>query len=260
MPPHSIIPSFTFDTAVAFQTTVNANTTSSCLQHAQEQNSLCQLLFILGVFLPVIIWPLLPSTSEVVSYRILAFSSLAQFVSTLLWSVYATTTDTDDTLRSSFQRTWGAFIGPFWCCCVTLGIIGHGADKCGKKLGRKSFDVPAYITVGMLPIATPMLGEYLFNRSSTNFTIAGLVLMGIAWRPGTELAMTTYYHFMTRRISSLHWLPQNGSEAHFNPWWSHSLRFIWVGYTLLLVYVSLATIYFARECQLQLGQSYPTDG
>lgn len=260
MPLHSIIPSFTFDIAVESQTIVNANATSSGLQHAQAQSSLFQSLFIFGVFLPVIIWPLLPSTSEVVSYRILAFSSLVQFVLALLWSVCDTVTDTDDGLRLSLQQTWGAFIGPFLCCCVTLGIIGHGADKCGKRLGKEGFDIPAYVTVGTLPIASFMLGKYLLNKSSTTFTIAGLVLMGVAWKPGTELAMTAYYYFMARRISSLHWLPQNGSKTHFNPWWSHALRFIWVGYTFLLVYISLATIYFAHGCQLQPGQSYPIDG
>ena len=260
MAPQLILPSFTFDTGVAFHTTVSANATSSCLQHAEKQNYLCQCLFILGVFLPVIIWPLLPSTSEVVSYRILAFSSLAQFVSTVLWDIYAITTGTDDTLPSSFRRIWFAFFANFLIFYITLGIVGHGAEKCGKRLEMESFHVAACATVAGLPNATPILGEYLFNWSKMDSTIAGCILMAIAWRPGTKLVMTTYYHFMTRRISSLYWLPQNGSEAHFNPWWSRLLRFIWISYTLLLVYVSLATIHFTRECQLQLGQSYPTNG
>ena len=222
---------------------------------------MCQLLFILGVSFPVIIWPLLPSTFEVVSYRILTFSSLAQFISTLLWlwNACALTTDVDDTLRLLSQRILGVFINPLLCCYFTVGIIGHGAEKSGKRLGRRSFDVPAYITIGILPTVTPVLGEYLFNTSTNYFTIAGLMLMGILLRPGTELAMTAYYHFVTRRISLLYWLPQNGSGTHFNPWWSHSLRIIWVGYTLLLVYVSMATICFARDCQRQLGQEAPLE-
>lgn len=249
MPLYSDIPSSTFDPTAAFAT-------SSCIQHAQEQNSLCRALFIFGVSCPVIVWPLLPSTSEVVSYRILACSSLVQLILSLPWSGCAFTTDVNDTLQSSFQRILSAFMYPVLCCYFTVGVIGHRADKSGKRLGRKSFDVPAYITVGMLPTVVPMFGENLFSRSSTCFTTVGLILMGIAWRPGTELAMNTYYHFATRRISSLYWLPQNGAGAHFDPWWSHSLRFIWAGYTLLLAYVSLATIRLARDCQPQLGQSY----
>lgn len=251
---HSTIPSFALDT------NANANGTSSCLQDAQEQTSLCQWIFILGALLPVIIWPLLPSTSEVVNYRILAFSSLAQLVSEFHWSAYAATTDTDDALPFSFHRTWVALIGPLLCCCFTFGIIGHSADKYGKRLVRESFDTPTHITVGMLPQVVPMLGEYFFNKSSTIYILVAYMLMAIALKHGTELVMTTYYHFITRRISSLYWLPQNESKADFNPWWSRSLRCIWVAYTLLLVYVSLATACFARECQLQLGQPPPTNG
>lgn len=251
---HSIIPSFTFDT------NVNANGTSSCLQDAQEQTSLCQWLFVLGALLPVIIWPLLPSTSEVVNYRILAFTSLTLFVSRLEWSVYAATTYAEDSLPFSFHRTWVLVIAPLLCCCFTCGIIGHSADKSAKRLGRESFDIPTYIMVGMLPQVVPMLGEYIFNKSSMIYILVAYMLMGIVMRYGSKLVMTTYYRFITRRISSLYWLPQNESKADFNPWWSRSLRIIWVAYTLLLVYVWLATAWFARECQLQLGQPPPTDG
>lgn len=255
MPLLSIIPSLTFDSAVSYQTTVSANVTSFCFQHAQKRDSLYQPLLILSFFLPSIVWPLLPSTSEVVNHRILAFSSLIQFISIGVWIVYTTTTDTDDTRY--FQKAWVPFVGTFLLCCVTLGMIGHAADKSGKRLGRQSFEVPAYFTSGMLLYKTLLLGEYFFDTSSKAFTVVVQFLFTItmALRPGTELIMTTYYHFMTRRISSLRWLPQNGSGAHFNPWWSHSLRFIWVGYTLLLLYLSLVTRYLARECQQELGQS-----
>jgi hypothetical protein len=75
MPLHSTTLGFSFDTTVAFRTAADANATSSCLQDGQEQVSLCEPLLILGALVPVFIWPILPSRSEVVSYRLLGFSA-----------------------------------------------------------------------------------------------------------------------------------------------------------------------------------------
>ena len=210
MPLHLITPGFPFDTTVAFETAVNANARSSCLQHAQEQISLCEPLFILGALFPVFVWPILPSTSEVINYRILGFSSLAQFVSTTSWAIYIITTDTDGTLRPLFYpRIWGFIIQSVLCCCVILGTVGHLADKSGKRLGRESFDLVAYATLNFLLSEARIIAEDLLGVSSVKLTIAWILLMVVLFIDRPRPVKTMYYH-MTRRISSLHWLPQNG--------------------------------------------------
>ncbi|KFH47341.1 hypothetical protein ACRE_018150 [Hapsidospora chrysogenum ATCC 11550] len=249
MPLHLITPGFSLDTAVAFETAVNTNARSSCLQHAQEQISLCQPLFILGALFPVFVWPILPSTSEVINYRILGFSSLAQFVSTMSWAIYTITTDTDGTLRPLFYpRIWGFIIQSVLCCCVILGTVGHLADKSGKRLVRESFDLVAHATLNFLISGARIIAEDVLGVSSMKLTIAWIILMVILSIDRPKPVKTMYYRLMTRRTSSLHWLPQNGSKTQFNPWWSHALRIIWFGYTLLLAYIPLRAMYCAREC------------
>lgn len=182
-----------------------------------------------------------------VNYRILGLSSLAQYVLTLAWGI-GVATHTDGVLRWSFWQTFNAFIGPFLSCCAALGYVGHAADRCGKLLWRLSFHTPACAAMGSLPAAAYIPLGYFLKRSDIYFTIAVSILCSIASWSGLQLAMTLFYHFMTRRISFLHWLPQNRSEAPFDPWWSKTLRYVWIGYTLMLGGVFLATILSMRQC------------
>jgi hypothetical protein len=213
--------------------------------NTKRLSSLCPSLFILGILFPIVIWPLLPSTSEVINYRILGLSSLMQFILALRWLRYAaaTTTDTGDSLHLLFGCVWGSLISPFLCCFAALGFVGHKADKSGKRLAKESFDIPANITVGMPTTIVPFLERCLLNQSTNYSHIAGIALMGvIAWRHGAQLFRNAYYHIATRRISLLYWLPQNGSDADFDPWWSHLLRVLWASYNLGISYIVLFLI------------------
>lgn len=134
---------------------------------------------------------------------------------------------TGDTSRSLFYRgPWVFLTELLLCVCTTLGIIGHRADKCGKRLERESFDVLAKATLTALLSQAYMLGNDLLDVSSMKLAITGYIFTVIVLIYAPKAAMTMYYHFMTRCVSSLHWPPQNGSKAHFNPWWSRALRFI----------------------------------
>lgn len=251
MSPPLINSSYTADGLLV--TTLNV---TACIQDAEEKIALYETLFNFGAVFPILVWPLLPSTSEINNYRILAFTSITQLVLMLLWTAYCRTND-----GLCCHRGFQIWEGYLLYCCFLLGLEGRKAEKLGRSLQREGFKDAAWSIFGLLFTVMGMGGSYLLDslvREPMNLG-GGLdivLMMGVVtviwfmWKPFTELAMTIVHRFTARRFTALYWLPQNGAQSDFEPWWSCQLRFAVPGYTLFLLYVLLAAIDVGGTCRL----------
>ena len=246
MSPVSVNSNYTFG---GLPVTANATT---CMEDAQNKIDLYRLLFTFGTVLPILAWPLMPSTSEILNYRMLLCSSSFGLIILLLWTVYFRT---EDILCHYFQF----WVGPLLCCCLFLGLAGRKTEEPGRILQREDFEDTAHLTFGHLFHLMFRAGDYLITtllgaKSGGGFNIVLFVgscsVLGfIIWKPFTEQAMTIYYRFTTRQIPALYWLPQNGAQKDFEPDWSDILRHLIICYTFFLLgFVLMAAIDGMVKC------------
>lgn len=242
----------TLDSPLVGGTVTTLNVTA-CMQDAQERIGFYQTLFDFGAVLPIIVWPLLPSTSEINNYRMLMYSSCTEFVVLFLW---AACFRNDDFMPRGYQL-WLPCLLP---CCFWLGLIGQNAEKLEKSLQRQDFTDPLEIIRGHLATVMFMSGSYLrplfaeyVKSDAIFFTIlyTGIMaVIAVTYKPFTKLFTTILYRFTTRRIAAFGWLPQNGAQEDFGPWWSVKLRYVVLAYTLVLVYALLAATDVVGKCRI----------
>lgn len=230
-------------------TTLNVTT---CLEEAQGSIELYNTLFHFCVFLPLLLWPLLPSTSEILNFRVLLASSSLELIVFLLWTAYLWT---DDNMRCHQLQIW---VPPLLGCCFSLGLEGRKAEKLGRSLRRDDFKHAALMALLGLTTGTVVLVNYfldLFVGESGQpcrflLSLPISAISSIIYKPFTELAMTIFYRFTTRQIPALHWLPQNGAESEFEPGWSRQLRYALVYCACGLMFGPLVVIDGKGRCRI----------
>lgn len=179
-----------------------------------------------------------------------------------LWTAYFWTDDTPCRYQD-FQLG----VAPVLCCSFLIALIGHKAEKLGTSLRREGFEYAVYMTVSLLTYMMGRVGEYLLNlfveeplNTGSGFgtvvIVGAIVICGVIGKPSTELAMTIHYRFTTRQIPALYWLPQNGAQGDFEPWWSRQLRYTMLCYICLLMHVLLAAIDVGANCRLSHPSRY----
>lgn len=108
-------------------------------------------LLVFGAALPLLLWPLLPSTPEIRNYRLLISSSCAEFFLVLLLRVFCWADGLFDGLRFQF---W--VVTPLLCCSIMLDYEGCKAER----LRRKDFTSATGVAFGGLMSALFVAGDY----------------------------------------------------------------------------------------------------
>jgi hypothetical protein len=127
---------------------------TACIEAAQAKIGLNLSLLIFGAALPLLLWPLLPSTSEIRNYRLLMSSSCAQFFLVFLWRVFHPTDGIFDGLWFQFWVT------PLLCCSSMLGYEGCKAERLRRRLRRDDFTSVTNMTWDVLMSALFIAGDY----------------------------------------------------------------------------------------------------
>lgn len=235
--------------------------TTACIANVQHTADNYQMLFNIGAVIPLLLWPLLPSTFEEGNFQLLLGTAVWHLLFLCLWKLALWI---DQLVNGSSYCHWSIqfWVIPLLWCYIPAAIYGKDVVMLGRTASERErlerFKDAAIFAFPVLPYGMFRLGYYYQSHvrehsQSIPDLLALLTLVAIVsyliYEPFVELATTAYYRFTMRRIGACYWLPENGAQEDFEPGWSRALLVVLCLNIVLAVFVFGGLFQMLGQCK-----------